>query len=268
MSNEFKPYPKIMNLDRLWMTITQKLHGTNAQVLVNGNYIVPGSRTRFLSTSDDNYGFARFVEENRDFLIGMLGDGIHYGEWCGPGINSGEGLKEKSLFLFNHHKFKDVSLPKNVFCVPVLFEGPFSHENITKTMQDLKVNGSQIVPGFKKVEGIVIQVGKEKFKCVFDKEETSWVSKKERAPRETIDVSNLIQKLRMEKLLSRDERYVREFPESLPSIVKDYIADLTSESDPNEIQPFLKELSRQLFNFAKKEIQLRRNPNKVEMNEQ
>jgi len=253
---EFKEYPKIKHWNQIWVTITQKLHGTNAQIVINGNEIQAGSRTRFLSIENDNYGFARFVNDNSDELIKCLGDGTHYGEWCGPGINSGEGLKEKSLFLFNWSKFGEVSLPPRVHCIPVLYEGPFVHSIVDEVMSDLKQNGSRVVPGFMKVEGVVIKIGKEMFKSVFDTEETAWKDKKVREERTKSDHSHLLQKLRLEKLISRDENYLREFPNSLPLIVKDYITDLNSEIEDEELKKEIsKNISRDLFRFIKTEIE-------------
>src|SRR5882762_5274769 len=111
---EFKSFGKIPRIDNIKISITQKIHGTNAQILIveeNGEkLLIPGSRTRWLSLGDDNYGFAKFCHDNKEEIIEKLGVGRHYGEWAGPGINAGEGLKEKTLFLFNWHHFKDKEL--------------------------------------------------------------------------------------------------------------------------------------------------------------
>ena len=50
---EFNEYPKIKHWDSVWITITQKLHGTNAQITINGSEIQAGSRTRFLSIENE-----------------------------------------------------------------------------------------------------------------------------------------------------------------------------------------------------------------------
>jgi RNA ligase len=258
---EFKTFPKIQPIGKLYMTITQKLHGTNAQILIeeypNQVIMSVGSRTRWLSLDDDNYGFARWAYENQAQLVEKLGLGRHFGEWCGAGINNGEGLTEKTLCLFNHQRWAGKDLPKNVTTVPVLYHGKCDINKVDAVMNDLREQGSRLVPGFMHPEGVVIEVGGEFYKRVFDPEDTKWVNKREpkiRVPRETIDVSHLLQPLRLQKLLSRDERYTREYPETLRDIANDYIHDLLSESneykEPGDTQ-LMKELTRQVFLFVK-----------------
>lgn len=265
---EFKGFPKIARLDTLSMTITQKMHGTNAQILITDDgQIFSGNRYRWLSIDDDNYGFASFVDRNREELLAKLPVGRHYGEWCGGKINSGEGLKEKTLFLFNHSKFANRELPTNVRVIPVLISDVgFCEENIFTYVEWLKENGSLAVPGFMKIEGIVIEIkaayGDPMYlKYVFGKEETGWTGvKRERTTQLDmfVDVSHLLQPMRLEKLLSRDEKYVREYPQSLSSIAKDYVADLESENqlalDEDELKKVKKSLGKKLFPFIKQHI--------------
>ncbi len=61
-----------------------------------------GSRTRWITAQDDNHGFARWVEGNKQELL-KLGAGRHFGEWWGSGIQRGYGLQkgEKRFSLFN-----------------------------------------------------------------------------------------------------------------------------------------------------------------------
>ena len=49
------------------------------------------------------FGFARWVETNRERLITLLGPGLHFGEWWGSGIQRGYGLTkgDKRFSLFN-----------------------------------------------------------------------------------------------------------------------------------------------------------------------
>lgn len=100
-TEEFKAFGKILHIGKLYMTITQKIHGSNAQILIKRDdedqayHILAGSRSRWLTPDDDNYGFCKWVRENSIELIEKLGEGRHYGEWAGPGINSGEGLTKK-----------------------------------------------------------------------------------------------------------------------------------------------------------------------------
>jgi len=77
---EFKEFPKIARLSRECV-VTEKLDGTNAQIYIgeDGEFLV-GSRTRWITPDDDNYGFARWAYERKDELM-KLGKGQHFGEW-------------------------------------------------------------------------------------------------------------------------------------------------------------------------------------------
>lgn len=109
MTPEFKKFPKISRFDDLQVTITQKINGTNAQIYIYeaemGTHIAAGSRNRWLDPHADNFGFCSFVTAHELEIVRLLGPGRHYGEWAGPGINSGEGLSEKGFYLFNYERW-------------------------------------------------------------------------------------------------------------------------------------------------------------------
>lgn len=261
---EFKSFSKILHINKLHMSITQKIHGSNAQILIRESVgdqqyaINAGSRTRWLTPEDDNYGFCKWVYANKEQLIAALGPGRHFGEWAGPGINSGEGLKEKTLCLFNWRRWIGKDLPKNVTTVPLLYNGILSLDAIDSAMEHLKTYGSSLVPGYLKPEGIVIDIDGQLYKNVFDAEEVQWKQTtkiiKERGP--TKDVGYLLQPMRLEKLLSRDEAYIREYPVSLSRICSDYVKDLQQEDqlqgqNEDEVKAELKALGKQIFYFVK-----------------
>ena len=269
---DFKSFRSIEALHKAVMVITQKIHGSNAQVCIfeysSTDHvsheprlgIKAGSRNRWLSLEDDNYGFAAWVEKNRDELIAKLGLGTHYGEWAGPGINSGEGLKEKTLVLFNWWSYEDGNLPAGTMKVPVLYSGHLDTAKIDEAMADLKQNGSRLVPGFMRPEGVVVTVGGAMFKKVFEPEETQWrprqKEKKEQYKRSPkVDYTHLCQPIRLEKLLSRDEALVRGYPGTLAEITKYYVADLIKEGeivgDKDQVSAITKAASGQVFVFIK-----------------
>ena len=244
------------------------VHNSNAQVNITKQpydlwRVQAGSRTRWLTIEDDNYGFAKWVQDNKEELIQKLGVGRHYGEWCGKGINTGEGLSEKMFVLFDWWRYEvfdcDHYLMKNVRTVPVLYKGKFSYEVINDTMTRLKERGSALTPpGFyMKPEGIVIDINGQKFKKVFDEEEVKW--NRPDVPRETkinnFDATPYLQPLRLEKLLLRDESYTRNYPDSLPEIVRAYIQDLIDEKQipgsDEEVESARKLMARHVFNFIK-----------------
>lgn len=250
---EFKEFGKIENIGKLYMTITQKMHGSNAQLAISVAEIKAGSRSRWLfpGKETDNYGFAQWVHNHEQILIQTLGEGRHYGEWCGPGINSGEGFTERTLLLFNWRRWSDKLLPENVRIVPPLYSGKVSFDAIEEVMHDLKINGSRAVKGYMKPEGIVIEIGDKFYKKVFDPEDTGWINKekKERTKLTSIDINHLLQPIRLEKLLSRDEQYLVNYPSSLAQICKDYVADLKSELIITEEEQ--KALGKKVFLFVK-----------------
>jgi len=77
---EFREFPKMARLSRECI-ITEKLDGTNAQILISADgQMLVGSRTRWITLDDDNHGFAKWAQEHRDGLM-TLGEGGHFGEW-------------------------------------------------------------------------------------------------------------------------------------------------------------------------------------------
>lgn len=156
MTVEFVPFQKIGRLRRS-MVVTEKIDGTNAQVLITDDGdVFAGSRNRWLTLEADNFGFARWVEGNRQELLG-LGAGRHFGEWWGQGIQRGYGLKEKRFSLFNTHRWNSHHpAPACCHVVPVLNDCGFDTAAIAATMSALAEAGSSAAPGFMKPEGIVI----------------------------------------------------------------------------------------------------------------
>lgn len=164
---EFKTWPKIPRLQKVNMTITEKIDGTNSCVIVeNGEVVGCQSRNRLISPDNDNFGFAAWVEENKDTLK-TLGDGYHYGEWAGPGIQKNPHLlSEKKFFLFNSYRWNTV-FEKNenhpareiVSVVPTYGTRGFSSEAIMEAALQLEHHlwglGSQATEPTKP-EGLII----------------------------------------------------------------------------------------------------------------
>ena len=165
----FEPFPKLSRLSRECI-ITEKIDGTNAQIYICANppldttasiacyndlFIFAGSRSKYLTVKDDNFGFARWVEANAEELI-QLGPGRHFGEWWGSGIQIGYGLPkgEKRFSLFNVSKWMEIR-PSCCHVVPIIKAGIFSDTLINEALEDLKSHGSYAAP-FMNPEGIVI----------------------------------------------------------------------------------------------------------------
>ena len=168
---QFVSFPKMPRLHRE-IIITEKIDGTNAQVYltfddppkgtpvvavvlteVGPMSIYAGSRNRWITPENDNFGFARWVSDNAEELV-KLGPGRHFGEWWGKGIQRGYGLNEKRFSLFNVTRWS--TPPVCCHVVPVLYRGPFDLDEVENVAAHLRRNGSEAAPGFDKPEGIVV----------------------------------------------------------------------------------------------------------------
>jgi hypothetical protein len=170
---DFVEFDKIARMSRNCV-VTEKIDGTNASITITeeGLFLV-GSRTRWITTTDDNFGFAKWAAANEEELR-KLGPGSHYGEWWGSGIQRGYGLKEKRFSLFNTSRWSDDALrPTCCGVVPVLYSGEFDTKWITDVLENLSVVGSQAAPGFMKPEGVVIwhEAARTYFKKTIEKDD-------------------------------------------------------------------------------------------------
>jgi hypothetical protein len=193
---EFTPYPKTPRLKRD-IVITEKLDGTNAQVVISfepldsrfgvdmtdviavresslprhSYFMRAGSRTRWITPgkTTDNYGFAQWCKDNADELF-KLGEGQHFGEWYGQGIQRGYGLDHRRFALFNTARWGEhnPNTPKCCEVVPVL--ATCGMEHVSNVMGAFGEKGSIAVPGFMKPEGIIVYhtASKQNFKVLFE----------------------------------------------------------------------------------------------------
>lgn len=172
MEAEFLEFPKMARLSRE-IIVTEKIDGTNAQIYIgdDGSLRV-GSRTRWITPKEDNFGFAAWAYDHKDELV-KLGHGRHFGEWWGCGIQRKYGLVDKHFSLFNVDRWSDGGLPLCCSLVPVLYRGSFSTEAIDKCLDDLRENGSYAAPGFMNPEGVVAfhLAGRVGFKKTLEKDD-------------------------------------------------------------------------------------------------
>ena len=169
---EFVGFQKIPRLSRQ-IVITEKIDGTNAQVCVlEDGRVLAGSRSRWITPEDDNFGFARWVAEHEDELRTGLGIGTHYGEWWGSGIQRRYGLNEKRFSLFNATRWYK-ERPECCHVVPSLYCGAFSFESVDHALDTLRLEGSAAAPGFMKPEGIVVfhAAGRHLYKKTIEKDD-------------------------------------------------------------------------------------------------
>lgn len=152
--SDFQEFAKIARYSRP-IVITEKIDGTCGLVHVDGEGNVrAGSKSRWITPEEDNFGFARWVKEHEAELK-TLGAGYHYGEWWGSGIQRGYGLKEKRWSLFNVSKWRDTR-PSCCNVVPILYEGQMEQTAIEMALSELNTFGSKAAPSFKPAEGVVV----------------------------------------------------------------------------------------------------------------
>lgn len=169
----FEAFPKIPRLKRE-ICITEKIDGTNAQVIVlPDGRVLAASRTRFITPEDDNMGFAKWVMAHEVELRDGLGIGRHYGEWWGIGIQRRYGLSEKRFSLFNADRWTKNQPPSCCNVVPILYNGPWSQEAIELQLETLRSVGSIAAPWFMSPEGVVVyhRASKSLFKVLIDNDE-------------------------------------------------------------------------------------------------
>lgn len=176
-TGEFAAWPKTPRVGKspAGVVVTEKMDGTNACIVIeNGEIVGIQSRNRFIAPGDDNFGFAKWVAEHADELI-KLGNGTHYGEWVGPGIqNNPHNLTEKALYLFNVARPAH-TLPECVRQVRVLYEGNVRDGLVDELMSDLRTHGdlNEYTP-----EGIIIYCRKTQTreKATFAHSNGKWCS--------------------------------------------------------------------------------------------
>jgi hypothetical protein len=169
---DFVEFPKIARLKR-GCVITEKIDGTNAQVhVLEDGQVLAGSRNRYVTPDNDNFGFAAWVRDHTEELR-QLGPGRHFGEWWGSGIQRHYDMKEKVFSLFNTGRWPEKAPPPCCRVVPVLYSGPFSTERVGTEIELLRAFGSVASPGFAKPEGVVIflPAAQSLFKVTLEKDE-------------------------------------------------------------------------------------------------
>ncbi len=174
---EFTPFPKVPRLMRN-ISISEKIDGTNASIWIGEDDTLRGvvdptivhqwdgydttyimrcaSRKRWIhpGKGSDNAGFAAWVSEHAEELT-LLGQGHHFGEWWGAGIQRNYGMAYKKFSLFNPQWLEEEA-PSCVDVVPQLYEGVFDMAAIELELSDLGIRGSVAAPGFMKPEGIMV----------------------------------------------------------------------------------------------------------------
>lgn len=191
--HEFVEWPKTRRLFRD-IVVTEKLDGTNSAVHISRvpqmsatelpdetlfvlvdeviYAVTVQSRKRLIwpGKSTDNFGFAAWVYDNAADLVRILGEGLHFGEWWGQGIQRGYGLDERRFSLFNEARWwaadedgtsmnsraEQSDLVGQVDAVPTLYEGPFDETAIKVVLRELDEEGSFAAPGFMNPEGICV----------------------------------------------------------------------------------------------------------------
>lgn len=186
---QFKPWPKIPRYLNEAITITEKMDGTNACIVIEGGEIVGiQSRKRFIYPEGtegqpkgcDNAGFAGWVRDHEHELL-ALGDGHHYGEWCGPAIqNNPHNLPIKRFYLFNTQRWGAYAerAPKCCTTVRELYVGRYTPEAIDDAMETLAYIAEN--EGYA-AEGIIVynHLARNSYKVTFENQRGKWAKLEE-----------------------------------------------------------------------------------------
>lgn len=162
---DFEGFPKIVRYTNEQFTITEKIDGTNAAFrILDGKVIAVQSRKRIITPGkeSDNAGFAGWVMSHETQLVNEFGDGLHFGEWWGLGVQRGYGQPHKRFSPFNtklwpEGRWVDIGLVE-VRGVPVLVEGPIALLDVAldATHEAFATAGSVASPGYMNPEGCMV----------------------------------------------------------------------------------------------------------------
>lgn len=190
---QFEGWPKTQRLSNTTISITEKIDGTNASVIIEAldhpsdtaesldavaivhgpkglDYAVGAqSRKRIIRPGADNFGFAAWVQANAVELVDLLGPGRHFGEWWGLGIQRGYNMDQKVFSLFNQHRWSGVAQQRDDWAtratnlgmttVPLLYAGKLDLSVIDETLHLLREIGSAAAMGWghasQPAEGVV-----------------------------------------------------------------------------------------------------------------
>lgn len=191
MQPDFESFGKIPRLSRE-IVITEKIDGTNGQILIReisldlewsdgckrvlttdddgfprAFEVFAGSRKRWVTPAEDNFGFAEWAYDNAYDLVDVLGEGRHYGEWWGRGIQRGYGIPERRFSLFDTKRwdfnemiddptFSAMYHNAGLDIVPILYSGAFDTSKIDWILDELELTGSVAAPGFENPEGVIV----------------------------------------------------------------------------------------------------------------
>jgi len=211
----FERFPSLTRFSHGW-TITEKLDGTNAAVVIvhgsdrtafdyvqnvpeadlaaglGDHYVFAQSRSKLIwpGKSTDNHGFARFVQENAEEFVTKLGEGRHFGEWVGKGVNKRHyHLPGKTFALFNVNRWEGADLPPLTTTVPSIIKNAYLDnpgEAAIEALNGLRIMGSHFGPrdgdgrGYSNPEGVVMYHAPSNtaFKKTFDYDEQGkWAEK-------------------------------------------------------------------------------------------
>ena len=154
---DFEAWPKIPREVLGDVMITEKMDGTNACVIIqDGEIVGVQSRKRMLNLGkdSDNYGFAQHVFDNQEKFL-ALGEGRHYGEWAGLGIQgTPHCIPDKRFFLFNARRWGAHNTPpEGIYVVALLYQGQYSASLVDTVMNTLKTSSES--QGYK-AEGCIV----------------------------------------------------------------------------------------------------------------
>jgi len=155
--SKWKKWSSIIQQKNERLIVTEKMDGTNVSIEIHGDNMICRSRSEIITGEGDldHHGFLAWCYKNRKNIL-KLGDGIHYGEFCGPGIvKNRHGFPDPVLFLFKSPKMRDedfniiIETSGLIAYVPIVYKGTrdgYDPEALRKSY--LPVSGDAYLEGF------------------------------------------------------------------------------------------------------------------------
>ena len=131
-----------------------KLHGTNSGIVIRPDgKVLAQSRSRLISSAEDNMGFATWLEAHADTFSRLNRDVpiIIYGEWCGKGIQKGVAISNIDKVIFAVFAVQFGASDDNASCIhiePTLIEQFFADITLPDNVHILPWEGKAVEVDF------------------------------------------------------------------------------------------------------------------------
>lgn len=270
---EFSLWPKIPSLKNYLLEfplseldsplhLSVKIHGTNGAIGTDGKNVWCQSRTRILSVDRDNYGFAKWVERRKEYILNKYqelncqGEILLFGEFAGKGIQKNVGVSNLDPFFYlfpgqlDFHSIEERIYPALEVDSSFKYPGLNRANFVVQSLEEIVAKIDQKCPFYESLTGLV---GVGEGIVIFNNPPTRPLFKikgnshrlKDDLPKQQGTESNLSDKIvrdishgtterfsQIHQNISCGERLLQ--PCEIPTYIQAVIADIESEEGPIE----------------------------------